>query len=59
MQHRRTWFVTGCSSGLGRAMAEALVASGHNAVITARRVEQIKDLESKAPDRILALPLDI
>lgn len=59
MQQRRTWFVTGCSSGLGRAMAEVLVASDHNAVITARRVEQIKDLESRAPDRILALPVDI
>lgn len=58
-QQPRTWFVTGCSSGLGRAMAEALANHTDNVVITARRVEQIKDLEAKAPDRILALALDI
>jgi len=58
-QQPRTWFVTGCSSGLGRAMAEALANHTDNVVITARRVEQIRDLEAKAPDRILALALDI
>lgn len=58
-QQPRTWFVTGCSSGLGRAMAEALSNHSDNVVITARRVEQIKDLEAKAPNRILALALDI
>lgn len=56
---QRTWFVTGCSTGLGRAMAEALVKHTDRAVITARRVEQIKDLEAAAPGRVLALPLDI
>lgn len=55
----RTWFVTGCSSGLGRAMAEALANHTDNVVISARRVEQIKDLEAKAPGRVLALALDI
>ena len=59
-QHQpRTWFVTGCSSGLGRAMAEALADHTDNVVISARRVEQIRDLEAKAPGRILALALDI
>ncbi|MBM3345193.1 MAG: SDR family NAD(P)-dependent oxidoreductase, partial [Betaproteobacteria bacterium] len=58
-QQPRTWFVTGCSSGLGRAMAEALADHTDNVVITARRVEQIRDLEAKAPDRILTLALDI
>ena len=31
-----TWFITGCSTGLGRALAEAVLESGHNVVATAR-----------------------
>ena len=30
-----TWLITGCSTGLGRALAQAVLAHGHNAVVTA------------------------
>jgi NAD(P)-dependent dehydrogenase (short-subunit alcohol dehydrogenase family) len=36
-----TWLITGCSSGLGRALAEAAIASGHNVVVTARDVGKV------------------
>jgi NAD(P)-dependent dehydrogenase (short-subunit alcohol dehydrogenase family) len=39
-----TWLITGCSTGLGRALAEAVIASGHNAVVTARDVEKVAEL---------------
>ena len=39
-----TWFITGCSTGLGRALAEAVIASGHNTVVTARDVSKVADL---------------
>ncbi|MDG4826577.1 hypothetical protein O7635_32405 [Asanoa sp. WMMD1127] len=32
----RTWLVTGCSRGLGRSLAEAVLARGDNLVATAR-----------------------
>lgn len=32
----QTWFITGCSTGLGRALAEAVLDRGWNAVVTAR-----------------------
>jgi len=54
-----TWFITGCSTGLGRAFAEAALAHGHNAVVTARDVAKVQDIADAHPDRALALPLDV
>ena len=54
-----TWLITGCSTGLGRALAEAVIAAGHNAVVTARDVAKVADLADDNTDRVLALPLDV
>jgi NAD(P)-dependent dehydrogenase (short-subunit alcohol dehydrogenase family) len=32
-----SWLITGCSTGLGRALAEAVISAGHNAVVAAVR----------------------
>jgi NAD(P)-dependent dehydrogenase (short-subunit alcohol dehydrogenase family) len=54
-----TWLITGCSTGLGRSLAEAVVRAGHNAVVTARDVGRVADLADAAPDRVLAVALDV
>ncbi|MFF2318517.1 oxidoreductase [Arthrobacter sp. NPDC058097] len=54
-----TWLITGCSTGLGRALAQAVLAHGHNAVVTARNVNAVKDIAADYPDTALALPLDV
>jgi NAD(P)-dependent dehydrogenase (short-subunit alcohol dehydrogenase family) len=54
-----TWLITGCSTGLGRALAEAVTAAGHDAVVTARGAGRVADLADGATDRVLALPLDV
>jgi NAD(P)-dependent dehydrogenase (short-subunit alcohol dehydrogenase family) len=54
-----TWLITGCSTGLGRALAEAVIAEGHNAVVTARDVDKVADLVADEADRVLPLPLDV
>ncbi|KLO46941.1 short-chain dehydrogenase [Mycobacterium nebraskense] len=54
-----TWLITGCSTGLGRALAEAVIGAGHNAVVTARDVAKVADLASAAPERVLAAALDV
>lgn len=54
-----TWLITGCSTGLGRALADAVIGAGHNAVVTARDVAKVADLADTAPDRVLPLALDV
>ena len=39
--------ITGCSSGIGHATAERLLADGHTVYATARRPESIDDLAAK------------
>ena len=54
-----TWFITGCSTGLGRALAAAVLQAGHNAVLTARKPESLDDLVRDFSDTALVLPLDV
>ncbi len=49
--------ITGCSSGIGRALAEALLARGHTVVATARRMQSLAGLVGR--ERVLALELDV
>ena len=55
----RVWFITGCSSGMGRSLAEALARTGDRAIITARNPSQLDAVVSMAPERLRALALDI
>ena len=54
-----TWLITGCSTGLGRALAEAVLAAGHNAVVTARDPGTVADLAEKYPGTALVQQLDV
>lgn len=55
----KTWLITGCSSGLGRAVAEEVLKEGYNAVVTARDVSAIEDLQDEFPETSLVLSLDV
>ncbi len=54
-----TWLITGCSTGLGRALAEAVLDRGDNAVVTARTTAHVQDLQDAHPDNAFALALDV
>lgn len=58
-QPRKTWFITGASSGFGRAFAAHALAHGYNVVATARNVSTLQALVEQAPQRVLALKLDV
>jgi NAD(P)-dependent dehydrogenase (short-subunit alcohol dehydrogenase family) len=53
------WFITGCSTGLGRALAEAVLQHGHRAVITARNPAQVKDIGARFANTSLVAQLDV
>lgn len=55
----RAWLITGASSGFGRALAEAVIARGEKAIVTARRREALVELEAIDQARVLAIPFDV
>ncbi len=58
MSARRIW-LTGASSGLGAALAQALLSSGARVALSARSVEPLRALAARYPDRALLLPGDL
>ncbi|HSN44077.1 MAG TPA: oxidoreductase [Propionibacteriaceae bacterium] len=54
-----TWFITGCSTGLGRHLAEAVLDAGHQVVVTARNVADVSDLVGRFPSTALGVALDV
>jgi NAD(P)-dependent dehydrogenase (short-subunit alcohol dehydrogenase family) len=54
-----TWFITGCSTGLGRALATAVLDHGETVIVTARDAASVEDLARAHPGTGLALPLDV
>lgn len=59
LQDMATWLITGCSTGLGRALAAAVLDRGENVVVTARDAGSVADLAKTYPDTALALALDV
>jgi NAD(P)-dependent dehydrogenase (short-subunit alcohol dehydrogenase family) len=54
-----TWLITGCSTGLGRALAAAALDQGEKVVVTARDAATVGELSRCYPETALALPLDV
>jgi NAD(P)-dependent dehydrogenase (short-subunit alcohol dehydrogenase family) len=55
----RVWFVTGASSGFGRAIATAVVEHGDRLAVTAREPESLRELVAGHPEQVVALRLDV
>lgn len=54
-----TWFITGCSSGLGRQLAVTALAAGFNVVVTARNPATLQDVAASYPEKALVASLDV
>jgi NAD(P)-dependent dehydrogenase (short-subunit alcohol dehydrogenase family) len=57
----KTWLITGSGSsrGIGRALAESVLASGDNLVATARNVSGLEALTAPFGDRAMIVPLAV
>ncbi|NIF00887.1 SDR family NAD(P)-dependent oxidoreductase [Pantoea sp. Acro-805] len=52
------WFISGCSTGFGRELAQQTIARGFKTVVTARDPAKVQDLVS-GHDNALAVALDV
>ena len=55
----KVWLVTGSASGLGRNIAEAVLASGDRLIATARDPHRLEDLVKKYGDQVRTAALDV
>jgi NAD(P)-dependent dehydrogenase (short-subunit alcohol dehydrogenase family) len=55
----QTWLITGSSRGLGRELADAALAAGHQVVATARNPESLRDFVERYPEQVRAVALDV
>ncbi|WP_205624618.1 SDR family oxidoreductase [Marinobacter nanhaiticus] len=55
----KTWLITGASSGLGRLMAEQLLARGDRVAATARRTNKMAELQAQYPETLIIEHLDV
>lgn len=55
----KVWFITGCSTGLGRHLAKELLQQGYKVIVTARNMDDIKELAAKYPQTAYATTLDV
>src|SRR5262249_633305 len=55
----KVWLITGSASGLGRNIAEAVLACGDRLVATARDPRGLEDLVKKYGDQVRTAPLDV
>ena len=56
---KKVWLITGCSRGLGRALAEAVLGAGHQLVATARDLISLNDLKEKYGDQVRLAAVDV
>jgi NAD(P)-dependent dehydrogenase (short-subunit alcohol dehydrogenase family) len=54
----RVWLITGSAHGLGRALAETVLAAGHCVVATARRPDRLEDLRAEHGERFRRMAME-
>jgi len=53
------WLITGCSTGIGREIAEVALEQGHQVAVTARDESRVGDFVERFGARALPLALDV
>lgn len=58
-QGRSVWLITGCSTGIGRAVARAALEAGERVALTARDAAHVADLAREFSEQTITLALDV
>jgi len=56
---KKVWFITGTSSGIGKALALQVLAAGYRVALGARNIADVADITAAYPDTALAVKLDL
>ena len=59
IEKNAVWLITGCSKGLGRALALQALESGYRVVVSARDVSAVEDIVRQHPQAAFAVQLDV
>jgi NAD(P)-dependent dehydrogenase (short-subunit alcohol dehydrogenase family) len=55
----KVWFITGCSTGLGRAFTLAALANGNSVAVASRKTKDVEDIVASYPETAFAVQLDV
>ncbi len=55
----KIWFITGCSTGFGRALATELLQTGNKVIVSSRNINDVADFEQNYPDLAFTVKLDV
>lgn len=55
----KVWFITGCSTGFGRNLAQETLAKGYRVAVTSRNIADVQDIVDAYPATALAVKLDV
>ncbi|WP_413534013.1 oxidoreductase [Empedobacter brevis] len=56
---KKVWFITGASSGLGKALAQTVIEHGDFVVITARREDRLQEIAKRHEEQVLTIAMDV
>ena len=59
MTDHKVWFITGCSTGFGRELAQIAAQQGDQVVGTLRQDEQVEAFDYLVPEHTLGVKLDV
>ncbi len=55
----KVWFITGCSTGFGRELAQYVLKLGYKAAVTSRNANDVEDIVAPYGDSAIAMALDV
>jgi NAD(P)-dependent dehydrogenase (short-subunit alcohol dehydrogenase family) len=56
---KKVWFITGCSTGFGRAIANVALEAGYQVAVAARKTEDVQDIVDAYAQTAIAVKLDV